>query len=220
MSQIGSNIKKLRKVKGLSQAGFAEMFNLTRGNISSYEELRAEPKIEVILHIAKFFGIPVAELLQKQLTVNELLNFEDHFEGESNVKASSNFPQIPFLGRETLHQAGTIGFELQLLPQLQFPIYSVHNLLAVENDSYLPRPAEFPVHEHGVLFFEEVALDLLHSLDKHVGFYLAGDQSFFGVYRVSGKRIDLQLNDWKQVAFEPNSVGKFWVLYGQFSRSN
>ena len=38
MSKIGYNIKKLRNVKNLSQQAFADLFNLTRGNISSYEE--------------------------------------------------------------------------------------------------------------------------------------------------------------------------------------
>ena len=75
MTQIGTNIKKLRSVKGLSQQAFGELFNLTRGNISSYEEFRAEPKISVILQIAKYFSIPVAHLLEKKLTVNEILNF-------------------------------------------------------------------------------------------------------------------------------------------------
>ena len=218
MSQIGSNIKKLRKVKGLSQAGFAELFNLTRGNISSYEEFRAEPKIEVVLQIAKYFGIPVAELLQEQLTVNEILNFEDHFEAANTIKPNGLFTSIPFLGREAFHQTGNMHVDLAALPQLQFPTYSIHKLLAVENDSYLPRPAAFPFEEQGILFFEEVALDILHSLDKHIGFYLDGGQSFFGVYEVEGKRINLILNDWKHVSFEADAAGKFWVLYGQFSR--
>ncbi|MGN0002861.1 MAG: helix-turn-helix domain-containing protein, partial [Sphingobacterium composti] len=94
MSQIGNNIKKLRKVKGLSQQAFAELFNLTRGNISSYEEFRAEPRIEVILQIAKYFSIPIAELLEKQLTVNEILNFEDHFEKSIQLD-SKTLTEIP-----------------------------------------------------------------------------------------------------------------------------
>lgn len=40
MSKVGRNIKKIRSVKGLSQQAFAYLFSLTRGNISSYEELR------------------------------------------------------------------------------------------------------------------------------------------------------------------------------------
>ncbi|ULT27864.1 helix-turn-helix domain-containing protein [Sphingobacterium sp. E70] len=65
MSNVGNNIKKLRKVKGLSQQAFGDVFNLTRGNISSYEEMRAEPKIEIVLKIANYFGIPVQHLIEK-----------------------------------------------------------------------------------------------------------------------------------------------------------
>ena len=52
MSKVGKNIKKIRNVKALSQQAFADLFQLTRGNISSYEEFRAEPNIEIIVIIA------------------------------------------------------------------------------------------------------------------------------------------------------------------------
>ena len=68
MTQIGKNIKKIRNVKRLSQQSFADIFDLTRGNISSYEESRAEPKIEVIMKIANFFGIPLADFIEKDLS--------------------------------------------------------------------------------------------------------------------------------------------------------
>ena len=40
MSYIGKNIKKLRSVKGLSQAKFAELFDIKRASIGAYEEGR------------------------------------------------------------------------------------------------------------------------------------------------------------------------------------
>lgn len=76
MGHIGKNIKKIRNVKGLSQQAFADLFELTRGNISSYEEMRAEPKIDILLEIAKYFGIPLEDFIQKDLSVNEMLHFK------------------------------------------------------------------------------------------------------------------------------------------------
>jgi transcriptional regulator with XRE-family HTH domain len=55
MSKIGSNIRKIRTVKGLNQSQFAELFDLNRARIGAYEEGRAEPKIDVVIEIAKYF---------------------------------------------------------------------------------------------------------------------------------------------------------------------
>lgn len=75
MSVIGVNIKKIRSVKGLNQTDFAKLFGLTRANIGSYEELRAEPKIDTIVKIATFYKLPIDKLVRKELTVNEISNF-------------------------------------------------------------------------------------------------------------------------------------------------
>src|SRR5690606_36887432 len=217
MSQIGSNIKKLRKVKGLSQQAFADLFGLTRGNISSYEERRAEPKIEIILKIAKYFGIPVAELLEKQLTVNEILNFEDYFEEAGQPVVSKNMSAVPFIGRESFQRADQ-KIDLAVLPQIYFPIYHKQQFLAVENCSFIPKPLVFPFEEHAVLFFEPVDISILHTLDRHYGFYWGGEELFFGQYQVSSSNIDLVLNDWKKVAFEESEKNHFWKLFGKFDK--
>lgn len=76
MSYIGKNIKKVRTVKKLSQAAFAELFSLARPSVGAYEEGRAEPKIETIIHIAHYFGLSIDLLLNKELTVNDLFKFD------------------------------------------------------------------------------------------------------------------------------------------------
>ena len=75
MSFIGKNIKKIRTVKGLNQTDFGKMFNLTRGSIGSYEEGRAEPKIETLKEIAKKFSITLDSIITTELTVNQLSGF-------------------------------------------------------------------------------------------------------------------------------------------------
>lgn len=76
MSNIGSNIKKLRTIKKLSQAEFAKIFDLARPSIGAYEEGRAEPKIDTIIQIAKHFGLSIDILLTKELTTHELYSFD------------------------------------------------------------------------------------------------------------------------------------------------
>lgn len=76
MSFIGKNIKKIRTVKKLSQASFAELFNLARPSVGAYEEGRAEPKIDTIVQIAHYFGLSIDLLLNKELTINDLYKFD------------------------------------------------------------------------------------------------------------------------------------------------
>jgi transcriptional regulator with XRE-family HTH domain len=76
MSNVGKNIRKLRAVKKLSQAAFAELFGLARPSVGAYEEGRSEPKMETLIQIAQHFGLSVDLLLTKELTVNELYHFD------------------------------------------------------------------------------------------------------------------------------------------------
>ncbi|MCK5907405.1 MAG: helix-turn-helix transcriptional regulator [Flavobacteriales bacterium] len=76
MSLIGKNIKKIRTLKKLNQSNFADLFKLSRASIGSYEEERAEPKIDKIIEIANYFSIDINLLLKKELTVNEISGFK------------------------------------------------------------------------------------------------------------------------------------------------
>lgn len=76
MTHIGKNIRKIRSVKKLSQQSFADQFGLSRANIGSYEEGRAEPKIAIIMDIANKFGLEVEALLNRELKVNEIAQFK------------------------------------------------------------------------------------------------------------------------------------------------
>jgi transcriptional regulator with XRE-family HTH domain len=75
MSIFGKNIKKIRSVRGLTQSQLAEMLQVNRGMISSYEEGRAEPKIETILKTAEVFQLSTDMLLKSNVTVNQLTHF-------------------------------------------------------------------------------------------------------------------------------------------------
>jgi len=73
MSFFGQNIRFLRGKAQLSQTAFAEIFNLKRAAVGAYEEERAEPKVEVFVQIARHFGIPVEDLICKNLQAGEQL---------------------------------------------------------------------------------------------------------------------------------------------------
>lgn len=69
MSIISSNIKFLRKRKGLTQQQFADQIGIKRSLVGAYEEERAEPKYELLKNIASFFEITVDDFINE--TINE-----------------------------------------------------------------------------------------------------------------------------------------------------
>ena len=95
MSFFGKNIKKIRTVKGLSQAAFADIFGLKRAALGAYEEHRSEPKIETIIKIANHFSIKIDTLLKNDITVNELLQFKEDLTTYSEDIKKENFSKVP-----------------------------------------------------------------------------------------------------------------------------
>ena len=77
MSYIGKNIRKIRISKKMTQTEFAELFDLKRTAVGSYEEGRAEPKIDTLIKIADYFKLSLDQLLRKELSINEIFHFRD-----------------------------------------------------------------------------------------------------------------------------------------------
>jgi len=74
LSYIGENIKKIRTAKNISQAEFANLFDLGRASVGAYEEGRSEPKIDTIIQIANTFSVSIDVLLKRELTVAEIFS--------------------------------------------------------------------------------------------------------------------------------------------------
>lgn len=218
MSFLGQNIKKLRQVKGLSQQAFAEIFELKRANISSYEEKRAEPKLEYVIKIANYFGIPLNDFIEKSLSVNEILKFGDYFE-ETNINKFKNLTEIPFLNRENLTKNEEFIQNLHLLPQIKFPIYSKNKLIALEMDSSISHHSDFVNPDGTILFFKNIDLNNLHLI-THNSFGLVWNENefFLGKFRINGAQIHLELNDWKSIELNPDNPQHFWIQYGAYNK--
>jgi len=218
MSNVGNNIKKLRKVKGMSQQAFGDIFNLTRGNISSYEEMRAEPKIEIILKIANYFGIPVQHLIEKNLSVNEILNFNDYFQPSTPVIGCKSLIKIPLLERDVIFEASSHFAKLDQLPIIEFPLQSRCRFIAIEYSDAIPVPNDFLATPQSILFFEEVDVQSLHTLNNAFGLCFSDQDFFIGKYSLKDKEISLSLNAWKKSDFTLGEKEFFWKLYGRFDR--
>lgn len=94
---FGKNLKKIRSVHGMSQQEFAELFDLKRATLGAYEEDRSNPKLETIIKIAKHFSIGLEQLVTKELTVNQLLRFNDTLTTNPANDTSENLEGIPYI---------------------------------------------------------------------------------------------------------------------------
>lgn len=67
MSNIASNLKYLRKKKGLTQQQFADALEIKRASVGAYEEDRAEPKYELLRKIAAYYELSMDELANDEI---------------------------------------------------------------------------------------------------------------------------------------------------------
>lgn len=128
----------------MSQTAFADLFGLTRASIGSYEEGRAEPRIDTIIQIANHFSITLDQILKKEMTVNELYQFDifkDEFQnndGRKNNLLVRKHPEtkMAFVGRDR-EEAYLQGYEdegfIKQLPQLQLPVKLAKGARAFEH---------------------------------------------------------------------------------------
>ncbi|MBW3545882.1 MAG: LexA family transcriptional regulator [Bacteroidetes bacterium] len=158
MSYIGKNIKRIRAVKKLSQAAFAELFKLARPSVGAYEEGRSEPKIETIIAMAHYFGLSTDALLRKELTVNELYSldilkgefdptqlppalgksssFEQQSASASHTETASGAPGLPYISKalrlEYIVNLNNRDFHARL-PKVALPEMQAAKTLAFEH---------------------------------------------------------------------------------------
>lgn len=95
MSVFGKNVKKIRVLKNLSQQEFGDLFEVSRGSVGSYEEGRAEPKIDTAIKIAKHYKLSLDLLLTKEMTVNDISNFANNISNHAGLLEDRAQNQVP-----------------------------------------------------------------------------------------------------------------------------
>lgn len=216
MSQIGKNIKKIRNVKGLSQQAFADLFQLTRGNISSYEEFRAEPRLEVLVKIANYFGIPLADFIEKDLSVNELLHYNTGLVLETEkLKITQQIIKIPFIPaiyiNDYILHSEDEDF-MNNLPYLLIPTNSRSPLIALELDNRENLPGGLAYQNGDILIFEQVTKENIHRIPDKLGMTIYSDGIKYGIYNVKEGKTNLSLNEWIIYPFDIESDKPYWLL--------
>ena len=62
--KLGSNLKRIRTKKGISQGVIAKELKVSRGFISTIENCKTNPTLSTIKKLAKALGVSVNELLK------------------------------------------------------------------------------------------------------------------------------------------------------------
>ena len=155
---FGQNIKLLRKRRGRTQDDIAVALNMKRSTLSGYENGIAEPGIEALLALSKYFKISVDTLLSVDLSTlreSELYQLEhgyDIFITGGNLRVltttvdSKNKENI-----EVINQKASAGYRtgfadpeyIKVLPTFQLPFLSADKkycTFQISGDSMLPIP--------------------------------------------------------------------------------
>jgi transcriptional regulator with XRE-family HTH domain len=82
---LSHNIKFLRKKMGVSQEELANRLNIKRSNIAAYESKNVEPRLRIILELARIFNVDLNTLIETKLNPNSIYN---SFENSDNLPHS------------------------------------------------------------------------------------------------------------------------------------
>ena len=221
MTKIGANIKKIRTTKGLSQQAFADVFQLTRGNISSYEENRAEPRIETVIQIANYFSIPLDQFITENLSIHEILKYNgDKLIVDEKHIMNLQLRHVPFIN-DTIYMKACykeLSFnDLDSFPKLILPEVNNHNMLALSFNPNISHHESLPQYKIGdVLIFEEVTQQNIHLCQSKTGLFTAEREIMIGKYEMKDEKLDLVLNDFKKERFDFKATKRFWKLFALY----
>jgi len=146
MSTIPSNIKFLRKKKGLTQQQFADQIGIKRSLVGAYEEERAEPKYELLKKIAIFFDISVDDFINETITEKWLPKPKS---GQANLRILSisvdkedneNIEMVPMKASAGYLNGYADPEYVAQLPKFYLPMFKQGTFRAFEikGDSMLP----------------------------------------------------------------------------------
>jgi len=221
MTKIGANIKKVRTTKGISQQAFADLFELTRGNISSYEENRAEPKIETVIQIANHFNIPLNQFITQNLSIHEILKYNgDKLIEEGKHAINRQLKQVPIINDAIYlkcHYEELSFNDIDSFPKIVLPEINNHSLLALSFNPNIPSHESVPHYQmNDVLIFEEVTRQNIHLCQNNIGLFTAEREIFIGRYEMNNDSVDLVVNDFTRERLDLKLKQRFWKLFALY----
>jgi len=227
MSLIGKNIKKIRSVKEISQQSFAELFGLSRTSVGSYEEGRAEPKIETIIQIANYFGVSIDLLLLKEITVNDLYGFDifkikENKQQQSEVKQiNDGFPFVSLKDRKSYLLNLKDKKYCDSLEKISIPIYLNLNVKAFEHEGNSMYDGSNGFFNGDILIGSPIKIDQVKRLEENTPYiYITKTDIKCGVFKsISNHKIQFNfLNSSKMNDFvNLSELEELFLVIGCFS---
>ncbi len=205
MSNIGKNIRKIRTSKGLSQAAFAELFGLTRASVGAYEEGRAEPKLEAIVQIAKYFSFTLDKILMDELTVNEIHQFELPANEPINKQfpssnSQSNEPGVPLVLGTEMQKMRDGDWHLLSTIQLNRSVWNVDLLVQLCPD--IKRNDQHWMDGSWLMTKKASSFTIMDNLD-----YLVFDRN--EIFILKGEKIQKEMKTVWEISWVINSLSNY-----------
>lgn len=145
MSYLASNLRFLRKQKGITQNDLAEQLDVQRTMISAYEDGRSEPKLATLKRIGELLDIGLEELLEHDIEKMGRRALQPRGINILTIAADENDQEnITLVGQKA--SAGYLnGFAdpeyMEQLPQFHLPNLSkqaTYRAFELAGDSMLP----------------------------------------------------------------------------------
>lgn len=158
MSYLSSNIRYLRKACEWTQAVLAKNLGLTRAQIGSYEEERADPKITTLQNLSALFKRSIDDLVSLDLTKGMGTDYEGKalrilpiLVGDDDKEQIAIVPVHAQAGY--LHGYGDTEFIEELprfgLPLKELPSDGSYRLFQIAGDSMLPiKPGSYIISKY------------------------------------------------------------------------
>lgn len=107
---LGEKLKELRGKHGLTQATFAEIFNISSGTIAMWETGKRTPDIEMLNRIAEYFGVTLDYLVGNEIKQNNLES-ENYIEQDELVILNRNAKKLSPEKRKQLLDMARLMFK-------------------------------------------------------------------------------------------------------------
>ena len=82
--EIGSNIRSIRKQKGLTQKQLGEILGVSQAAVGQFENNKSVPQVKTLEKIANALGVPTSQLLGEDYMIDD--GFMFIFDDENDVK--------------------------------------------------------------------------------------------------------------------------------------
>jgi transcriptional regulator with XRE-family HTH domain len=153
---IALNVRYLRKVKGLTQEGLANLLEVKRAVIGSYEESRALPRIGLMQKMAALLDVSLEDFTNRDLSQKPSINFKEIGRPRVNqptvlatVVDSQNVEQMVVIPQKASagYASGYADPEfVSQLPLLNLPLAELssertYRTFQISGDSMLPVPS-------------------------------------------------------------------------------